>query len=145
MVYKLGGCRFKSSCSHLNFRYPACFEEGVPWYSGAPKYCRFSLKYVADMIKTNGWNWFNGVKIFYFGFQKTSVHTRTSTPEIFCLLLTQVIPTFQLPQILGVSPIKKMILIAISSKYLQKYIHSRIEFNGFFQISCVQQNYKLKK
>ena len=79
MVYKLGGCRFKSSCSHLNFRYPACFEEGVPWYSGAPKYCRFSLKYVADMIKTNGWNWFNGAKIFYFGFQK---HFRVYLPPL---------------------------------------------------------------
>ena len=33
-VYELSGCRFESSCSHLNFRFPACFEQGVPWHSG---------------------------------------------------------------------------------------------------------------
>ena len=25
---------FESSCSHLNFRFRACFEQGVPWHSG---------------------------------------------------------------------------------------------------------------
>ena len=25
---------FESICSHLNFRFPACFEQGVPWHSG---------------------------------------------------------------------------------------------------------------
>ena len=25
---------FKSSCSHLNFRFCTCFEQGVPWHSG---------------------------------------------------------------------------------------------------------------
>ena len=33
-LYELSGCRFKSHCCHLNFRYRACFEEEVPWYSG---------------------------------------------------------------------------------------------------------------
>ena len=33
-VYELSGCGFKSSCSHLNFRFCACFEQGVPWHSG---------------------------------------------------------------------------------------------------------------
>ena len=33
-VYDLSGCWFKSSCSHLNFRFCACFEQGVPWHSG---------------------------------------------------------------------------------------------------------------
>ena len=33
-VYKLSSCGFESRCSHLNFRYRACFEEGVPWHSG---------------------------------------------------------------------------------------------------------------
>ena len=33
-VYKLSGCGFESCCSHLNFRYRACCEEGVPWHSG---------------------------------------------------------------------------------------------------------------
>ena len=31
--YKLSGCGFESSCSHLNFRYTTCFEQGVPWHS----------------------------------------------------------------------------------------------------------------
>ena len=32
-VYKLSGCGFESSCSYLNFRFRACFEQGVPWHS----------------------------------------------------------------------------------------------------------------
>ena len=31
-VYELGGCGFESSCSHVNFRFCACFEQGVPWH-----------------------------------------------------------------------------------------------------------------
>ena len=33
-VYELSGCRFESSCSHLNLRFRACFEQRVPWHSG---------------------------------------------------------------------------------------------------------------
>ena len=33
-VYKLSGCGFKSSCSHLNFRFRTCFKQGVSWHSG---------------------------------------------------------------------------------------------------------------
>ena len=33
-VYELSGCEFESSCSHLKFRFRACFEQGVPWHSG---------------------------------------------------------------------------------------------------------------
>ena len=33
-VYKLSGCGFGSCCSHLNFRFRAYFEQGVPWHSG---------------------------------------------------------------------------------------------------------------
>ena len=29
-VYELCGCGFQSHCSHLNFRYRACFEQVVP-------------------------------------------------------------------------------------------------------------------
>ena len=29
-VYERSGCSFESSCSHLNFRYRACFEQKVP-------------------------------------------------------------------------------------------------------------------
>ena len=28
------GCGFDSSCSKLNFKFHACFEQGVPWHSG---------------------------------------------------------------------------------------------------------------
>ena len=31
--YQLGGGGFQSNCTHLNFRYPACFEHKVPWHS----------------------------------------------------------------------------------------------------------------
>ena len=33
-AYELRGCGFESCCSHLNFRYYACFKRGVPWDSG---------------------------------------------------------------------------------------------------------------
>ena len=33
-VYELSGSGFESRCSHLTFRYGACFEQGVPWHSG---------------------------------------------------------------------------------------------------------------
>ena len=29
-AYELSGCGFESRCSHLNFRYRASFEQGVP-------------------------------------------------------------------------------------------------------------------
>ena len=32
-VYELTDCGFGSTCSHLNFRFYACFEQGVPWHS----------------------------------------------------------------------------------------------------------------
>ena len=33
---ELSGCEFESSCSHLNFRFRACFEQflQLPWHSG---------------------------------------------------------------------------------------------------------------
>ena len=33
-VCELTGCGFESSCSHSNFRFWACFEQGVLWHSG---------------------------------------------------------------------------------------------------------------
>ena len=30
-VYELSSCGFESSCSHLNFKFRACVEQGVPW------------------------------------------------------------------------------------------------------------------
>ena len=33
-IYELSGCGFEPSFSHLNFRFCACFKQGVPWHSG---------------------------------------------------------------------------------------------------------------
>ena len=33
-VYELSGCGFEYRCNHLNFRFHACFEQGVHWHSG---------------------------------------------------------------------------------------------------------------
>ena len=50
-VHELSGCGFKSSCSHWNLSFRACFEQGVPWNSGNIE-CGFTLKRVRDMIRT---------------------------------------------------------------------------------------------
>ena len=34
-VYERSGCGFESSCSHLKFKFCACFEQDVPWHSGS--------------------------------------------------------------------------------------------------------------
>ena len=51
-VYKLSGSGFESSCSYLNFRFGACFEQGVPWHSGNYTVW-FTLKRVRDMRRTS--------------------------------------------------------------------------------------------
>ena len=33
-VYELSGCGFESRCSHINLKFCAYFEQGVPWHSG---------------------------------------------------------------------------------------------------------------
>ena len=50
-VYELSGCGFETSCSHLNFRCRACFEQGVVDIQ-ANIDCGFTLKCVRDMITT---------------------------------------------------------------------------------------------
>ena len=47
-VYELSSCGFKSHFSHLNLRYRACFEQGVPWHSTVK--CTFTLKRVCGVI-----------------------------------------------------------------------------------------------
>ena len=49
-VYELGGCGFKSSRSHLNFRFRTCFEQGVDIQVTIE--CGFTLKRVRDMMRT---------------------------------------------------------------------------------------------
>ena len=34
VVYEVSGCGFESSWSHLNLRFRACFEQGLPWHLG---------------------------------------------------------------------------------------------------------------
>ena len=50
-VYQLSGCEIEPSCSHLNFRFRACFDQGVPWYSGNYRVWIHS-ECLRDMIKT---------------------------------------------------------------------------------------------
>ena len=50
-IYELSGCGFESSCNHLNFRFRACFEQGVPWHQATTE-CGFTPKRVRDMIRT---------------------------------------------------------------------------------------------
>ena len=53
-VYEVSSCGFESRCSHLNFRFCARFDLGVPWHSGNYGVCRFTVKRVRDMIRTYG-------------------------------------------------------------------------------------------
>ena len=50
-VYELSGCGFEFSCSHLYFKFRACFEQGIPWDSVTIE-CGFTLKRVRHMIRT---------------------------------------------------------------------------------------------
>ena len=49
-AYEISGCGFESNCSHLNFRFRICFEQGVPRLSGIE--CGFTLKRMRDMTRT---------------------------------------------------------------------------------------------
>ena len=53
-VNKVSYCEFESHCSHLNFRYRACFEQGdyrvIHYLHSGNIDCRFTLKRVCDMI-----------------------------------------------------------------------------------------------
>ena len=50
-VFELSGCGFKSSCSHLNFRFaPASTEEFLDIQATIE--CAFTLKDVCDMTRT---------------------------------------------------------------------------------------------
>ena len=48
-VYKLSGCGFVSCCSHLNFRFLACFEQGVLDIQATME-CGFIVTRVREMI-----------------------------------------------------------------------------------------------
>ena len=44
------GCGFKSTCSHLNFRFHTCFKQRVRWHSG--NYSVDSLWNASEMTRT---------------------------------------------------------------------------------------------
>ena len=50
-VYELSCCGWESSCSHLNVRFRALFEQGVPSHSGNYRVW-IHMKLVRDMIRT---------------------------------------------------------------------------------------------
>ena len=50
-VYELSGSRFESSCSHLNFRFCAWFEQGILDIQATIE-CGFTLKRIRGMTKT---------------------------------------------------------------------------------------------
>ena len=53
-VYELiSGSGFESSCSHLNFTFRACFEQGVPWHSSIYRV----------LIHSETRTWHNGLKL----------------------------------------------------------------------------------
>ena len=51
-VYELSGCGFESSCHHLNFRFRACFQQGVPDIQATIE-CGFTLKRMREIIRTH--------------------------------------------------------------------------------------------
>ena len=54
-VFELSGCAFWLSCNHWNFRFGACFQQWVPWYSGSIQESielEFTLKCLRHMIGT---------------------------------------------------------------------------------------------
>ena len=81
-VYELDGCGFESRCSHLNFRYRACFEQGVPWHSG--KY----RVWIHSKIRT--WHDYNmQSKVFSLQVHLSSWYLRAAAVLIlFCNMVT---------------------------------------------------------
>ena len=55
-IYELSGSGFESSCSHLNFRFHVCFEQGVHIHIQATIECGFTLKRIRGMARTYSWN-----------------------------------------------------------------------------------------
>ena len=45
------GCVFESRCSPLNFRYCACFMQGVSWHLGNYRLCGFFVKRIRDTMR----------------------------------------------------------------------------------------------
>ena len=72
------GCGFESNCSHLHFRFRACFEQGVPWHSGNYRVWIYS--------KTGTWhdNWNQEIQEIKWQREQCSLE---STPFTHVILL----------------------------------------------------------
>ena len=86
-VYELSGCGFESSCSHLNFRFRACFEQGVRWHSSSYTVW-FTLKRVRDTTRTYSQLTRKGCSnyIRQFWIQALAEYVRRSTSDELFLL-----------------------------------------------------------
>ena len=79
-VYELSGCGFEPSCSHLNFRFRACFEQGIPWHSGNYRVWIHPETRTWHDKDIQSWyfifNYFNMIcgKVFFPEFSKEFVH-----------------------------------------------------------------------
>ena len=63
-VYKLSGSGFESICSHLNFSFRACFEQGVPWHSGKYRVQIHSETYTWHDANIQSYNYFHKLNLF---------------------------------------------------------------------------------
>ena len=87
----LSGCGYKSCCSHLTFRYRACFEQGVRWHSGNYSVLIHSKGVYDMMIKRYRRMNSDNIKLFYTQVQSASLHfvvvyysTQTQALKMFC-------------------------------------------------------------
>ena len=107
LVDEVSGCGIDSRCSHWNFRFPACFAQGVPLIQATIE-CGFTLKHTRDMIRTysqmqrtdkysqqspiispvsqNGWEFVN--KLNNWGFQTHYSHLNFTLKQVLDIKIT---------------------------------------------------------
>ena len=67
-VYKLSGCGLESRCSHITFKYRACFKQEVPWHSN-----NYRVKIHSKMRMWHDKNIHSIVKLFFAKFYVISI------------------------------------------------------------------------
>ena len=65
-VYEVSCSGFESSCSHLNVRLRACFEQGVPWHWGNYRVSIHSKKYLGHNMNTQSNTLYRAVLRIHF-------------------------------------------------------------------------------
>ena len=63
-ICELTGCGFESSCSHSNFRFWACFEQGVLWHSGNYRVWIHS-ETLTCMMRTYSCKWYKASRAYH--------------------------------------------------------------------------------